>query len=157
MTAARIQTKLTRKDPVKRPVDGIRGRDVLVNADPGKHYVFAHRSNAFGEEYYASIGYELVLQSDTGGDGVRLRTGVNSKPGEPIEQFGHVLMSIDKALWMEMCLNGNEDHSGQAGVDAIEERIVDKTLGGMDGLRGLQTKFARVVDNQISTAAPMTE
>ena len=153
MSASRTPTKL-RKDPVRRHVDGAKGAAMLVGEDPNKFYVFAYRADqSSGEQYYLDKGYDYCIMPKEGEPGVRPSRGRSTKPGEPIEWMGHVLMCIDRVKRDEIDRTGGDDALGQDGIDAIEERIVDKSLGGLDGLRGLQTRYAFVKENGITPAS----
>lgn len=153
MSASRIQTKL-RKDPVRRHVDGAKGASMLIGEDPNKFYVFAYRADqTTGEQYYLDRGYTHCIMPKEGESGVRPSRGRSTKPGEPIEWMGHVLMCIDRAKRMEIEQHGDEECGGQDWIDQVEERIVDKSLGGLDGLRGLQTRYAYVKENSITPAS----
>lgn len=157
-TSTKIPTKILRKDPAPRHVDGMKGRANLIGADPDKHYVYAYKAHSSGQPYYESLGYEIECMPLEGGDGVRPRRGCNSKPGEPIEESGHVLMSISREKHQEIFQHGNEDSGGQDWVDATEKKIVNREHGaGFDGLRGMQTKYAYIAENSITPAMPETD
>lgn len=149
--ATKVATNLVRKDPAKRHTDGQRGRSFLLGADPDRKYVFASRAEASGEQYYLSLGYEHVMQPKADDrTSVRLKRGTNSKPGEPIEESGHVLMSIDAATAHEYFQHGDEECGGQDWVDALEKRIVDPE-GEFDGMRGLSdSRYAPILSNKIT-------
>ena len=148
-----------RKDPVRRHVDGSKGAMRLRNQDPSRVYVYAYRADQLtGEQYYADMGYQLEVwpgQSET--DKVR-PWGGQGIAGEPIEQRGHVLMSISKELHTQITQEGTDDCGGQAWVDAVEAKIVDRRAGGYgldDGLRGISRKYNGdiFVENETSHAA----
>ncbi|MEY4931750.1 MAG: hypothetical protein RLZZ403_70, partial [Pseudomonadota bacterium] len=78
--------------------------------------------------------------------GVQLWRGKTSKPGEPIEQQGSVLMSIDLASYRAIVQGGDGDSIGQDGIDALERRIVNRDRHTVDGLRGFGN-YVRIEEN----------
>lgn len=135
-----------RQDPANRLVDGARGRAKLVGKDPDKHYVFANRSHPSGEQYYTELGYEVVRSPMGDEPGVRLWNGRTSKPGEPIEQSGHVLMCLPMDQYRELVAKGDGDSVGQDGIDFTEQRIVNRERHTVDGLRGIGN-YIRISEN----------
>lgn len=134
-----------RHDPANRLVDGQRGRDKLIGRDPDKHYVMANRAHPSGEENYRVLGYEVVCSPRGDEPGVRLFNGLTSKPGEPIEQSGHVLMSCSMERYREIMQSGHEECGGQDEIDRFEQKVVNKDNHTVDGLRGFG-KYIRITD-----------
>lgn len=162
MAATTTATKATlRKDPVRRHVDGSKGAARLRQQDPDRVYVYAYRADPLtGESYYRDRGYRVECwPKDNETDKVRPWNG-DAKPGEPIEQRGHVLMSISKEAYADLVQNGSEDCGGQVWCDEVERKIIDKDQGGYgleDGLRGISRKFrgTMYVENETSALTPM--
>lgn len=147
MSATKAPTSLPRRDPKRRHVDGASPWSRLQHRNPKKHYVFASLTNQeTGQAYYEQLGYEIERMPDKGTPGVQPWAGCTSKPGEPIEVRGHVLMSISTDKRREIDLYGADGDGGQALVDAIEERIIDREAGGVDGLRGMRTRYMDVTN-----------
>jgi hypothetical protein len=84
-------------------------------------------------------GWQVVFYSK---DGPRLGGGVGAtcKPNEPIEWRGHVLMDINK-----LDVKRVED-AGQARMDKIEARMIDKDRGPIDPARGMRSRYFGVLN-----------
>jgi len=136
----------SRHDPRHRHADGLAGPGTkLMNQDEGRIYALVYKADQMqGMEYYEYLGYE-VEKSRKGGP--RLAVGRTSKPGQPIEFMGHVLMSIDKETYSDINKYGAFGSGGQLAADKLEAHIVDKD-GGPDPIRGIRNRFMRV-ENEI--------
>lgn len=136
-----------RTDPRRlRPVDGTSPWAVLINQDPTKKYVLANKADQFqGAAYYEAIGYDVELVQE-GKDALRFLAGRNGRVGEPLENFGHVVMSIDLERWNEIEKYGIAGGRGQDGADKIERRIVDHESGIDDPLRGLGAGYLGIAN-----------
>lgn len=147
---AAASTVKVRQDPKPRLVDGAKGKDRLVGADPDRKYVWANRSDASGEQYYEGLGYRVERRAANGGDGVRPWARVTCKPGEPIEMSGHVLMSIAREDADRIEREGDGDSIGQDGCDAIEKQLINRKSGmhGSDPMRGISSSVTYIAQNQ---------
>lgn len=138
-----------RVDPKSRPPDGARPWDKLVNADPGRHYVYVDPSSQmYGVEFYESIGYEQEVRRE---GGVRPAVGNTRGDGSVITVMHQVLMSCPIEVKTDLERYGVGGSGGQDRIDKIEKRILKP--GGIDGLRGMHGYF-EVVDE---TSAPRVE
>ena len=119
-----------RIDPTSRPADGFRPIDVLRNADPNRHYVFANPNDDFtGVEYYSNLGYDVEKKR---ADGPKPAIGKTVGDGEAITVHGQILMSCPKELFSD------RSGAGQEIADALERRIrrPDKDVAGRHGVPG---------------------
>jgi hypothetical protein len=149
---AKVTKPSVRRDPAPRRVDRTIGQFAIKGADPTKSYVWAYKvGDAVG--YYENLGYEVVLHAEDGPHAITARKR-STKPGEPVESFGQLLMSIDKTELAEM------EAERQAEVDQMEARIISKG-GGVDSLRGIHGVRGRdgspVLGFENKTTAPVTE
>ncbi len=148
--------KVAVSHPVARHTDGLKGRDLLSGKDPERHYVFASRADVhMGENYYTELGYVVERAPMGDAPGVRLWRGKTSKPGEPIENQGHVLMSISLEERHKLIVEGDGDSIGQSGIDAIERRIINKERHTVDGLRGVGG-YIHIAENSITPEQAFT-
>lgn len=108
-----------RNDPKARPIDGLAGMVTLQDFDPDRTYVWVPEHGVYGVGYYESLGYEKETLRE--GSVRPMRLG-NTKPGGPIMQLGQILMSCPKEFRDEL------DRAGQRDMDALEERIYDKSF-----------------------------
>jgi hypothetical protein len=128
-----------RKDPRPARLTGVTD-DVLINKDPKKHYVLAYLGHDTGVPYYKTLGYEVERYRE---GGVAF-SGFECRPGEPMENRGALLMSIDAERRQEIEEYGPNGRTGQDLVDKIEDIIIDprKTVGH-DPQRGLHAAEIR--------------
>lgn len=130
------KTGALRKDPKPRRVDGTAAWMRIENADPDRKYIFANRlDHISGLGYYLSLGARIEIAEP---GGIKLKTGMTVKPGEEIEQAGQVLVSFSMERWREIQENGPDGNSGQAYLDEVESRILDRS--GRDHLRGIGSR-----------------
>lgn len=125
-----VRAQAERPDPKGQEIDGQLGRFELKNRDAEQAYIWASEHGDYDVGYYESGGYEIVRYEE--GGPAPLRGGVK-RTGEPVRQQGYVLMSRPKAIHKE------EFDSGQRGLDAIEQRIYNKSFGRHEikNIRGL--------------------
>lgn len=127
----------TRKDPAPRPVSGVPARGLEVaNKNPDRRYVMVDKGAGGGREvicpaYYEQIGYVpefwpafegLKTPAELAAAGraaLHFKGRPLGRPGEPMEAYGAVLMSIDEAEYRAM------EAAEQKAIDPIEEAIVD--------------------------------
>lgn len=110
--------------------------------DPNRHYVLANKAliGVGGSDYYVELGYLIETQRP---DGPKLAGGQTTrKEGDPLEVFGHVLMSCTLERRIEIDEYGPDGQSGQAGADLVENKIIDKSRG-VDLLRGIGIRGSR--------------
>jgi hypothetical protein len=128
-----------RRDPVHRLADGAVFPKV-ENAHPDMAYklVFQGTNNAEVRQHEQQ-GWQVVYGHP---DGPRLTEGIgaSAKENEPIEWHGHVLMDINKEDIQRVV------DAGQARVDRIEARIIDKERGPIDAARGMRSRYAKAVN-----------
>ncbi len=128
-----------RRDPVNRLSDGAVFPEI-VNGHPDMTYklVFQGVNNA-EVRAHEQQGWQVVMAHP---DGPRLTDGIGatSKPGEPVEWHGHVLMDINK-LDVQRVVD-----AGQRRIDAIEDRIIDKHRGPIDPARGMRSRYAAAIN-----------
>lgn len=70
----------------------------------------------FGVRRYESQGWSVCMTGE-GPDALGLSGGVTSKPGEPIENFGLILMQREKSIGEEYARRGQEM------ADQIDDRM----------------------------------
>lgn len=117
---ATTKRPVKRIDPKSRPIDGLAGMVALENQDPDRVYCWVPEHGNYDRGYYESLGYELETLREGGVRPMRLGS---SKLGGPIKQLnGMLLMSCNKAIRAEF------DAAGQLDMDALEERIYDKSF-----------------------------
>jgi hypothetical protein len=123
----------------------------LKNKNPQRFYVAASLSDReSGLSFYKSMGWQQELFTGTP-DCLQFVGGQSCEPGSPLERMGHVIVSIDKEQHEEI------ERTGQAGADAVEDIIVDKSKGMVDLVRGLggpnyfkmQNKTSRATEQDI--------
>lgn len=128
--------KSLRSDPKPRHIDGSANWLKLENKDPDRKYVFCNRLDLDGGlNYYLSLG-AIVETMQKGG--VKLKSGRTVKDGEDLENAGQVLVSFTKERWAEIQEHGPDGISGQALLDEVEDRMLERT--GSDHLRGIGTR-----------------
>lgn len=128
-----------RRDPANRLADGA-VFPVVVNGHPDMSYklVFTGLNNA-EVRAHEQQGWQVVMAHP---DGPRLTDGIGatSKPNEPVEWHGHVLMDINKLDVQRVY------EAGQRRIDAIENRIIDKQRGPIDPARGMRSRYASAIN-----------
>lgn len=108
---------------------------VVKNQDQTRKYVLVAKNQMTLYEYETNGWVREIARAG----GPYLFEPHGTAKGVPatglIEAFGHVLMSIDKAVLAEMELHGDElGGLGSAHYDALEKKII--TQGGVDLMRG---------------------
>lgn len=136
-----------RTDPKPRHLDGSANWLKLENRDPTRKYVFCNRLDTEGGlDYYLSLGAKIETFEK---GGVRIKSGRTVKDGEDLENAGQVLVSFPQARWDEIVQFGPDGNSGQALLDEVEGRMLERT--GVDHLRGIGTRPAWMqFQNEIS-------
>lgn len=142
-----------RKDPVGRPVDGVTTTSThILNRDPRFHYVLVYKlgQDAGSIEHYEDLGYEPVRQVK-GAEQLRGARAISD--GDVIESRGHILMRCP----IETLKARYEQE--QALYD-IKERAIVKNRGGVDPLRGINSKVLREgslqIENETEEARQVT-
>lgn len=108
-----------RHDPTSRPADGRRAADVLRNADPTRHYVFANPNDleCGVQSYLDDEEMEYRVETATA-DGVRPSVGRTVSEGGQVTSKGQVLLSCPLVNKVE------RDQRMGATADAMERRIL---------------------------------
>ncbi len=145
MTAAAVASKprkSTSKAPVRRDprhprhIDGTAPWMQLLNKDPGRVYKAINKNDQmYGVAYYEMIGY-VIHKVEAGPKALRFAAGKTGRPGDDLENFGHVIMSVTQERADEIEQFGVTGDGGQEEANLVEQRIVNKR-GGYDPLRGL--------------------
>lgn len=150
-----------RIDPPKRPVSDEHRRGTLKGLDPNRHYVRVYKAAQYqGIEFYEELGFEVEYIREHGGPQLPGGAFRKRKVGDAIEYQDHVLMSIPLDKWHEIEQNGVDGDGGQRAADALEDRIIDKSKGvedplrGMHGIRGRQNPRVIYTQNATSQAEP---
>jgi hypothetical protein len=136
--------KTGRKDPKPRHVIGSK-EAIVEGRRPDRLYVLAAKSGSGGVDDYLEAGYEVERYGAKVEDGCRIRGVKTAKANEPIEKYGHVLMSISRAEAEALVAEA------QAEFDEIERQIITQRRRP-DGLRGLGT--VRSGDLKVESEGP---
>lgn len=150
----------TRRDPVRRPNDGVSPLARLTHTDPNKKYVWVNTNDQLaGVDYYLSIGYEVEMRREDGPKQVGLGRNPFRKLQGSEESYlmfqGNVLMSCDRAVADDIELNGPDGTSGQVFWDTIEKRLTGrdhakKLLRDVPGIIGRSGDPIIHVENETS-------
>jgi hypothetical protein len=136
---------------------------MLKGLDPSRHYVRVYKAAQYqGIEFYEDLGFE-VERVRTGGPELPGGAYRKRQEGDAIEYQDHVLMSCSLERWKEIEQAGPDGDGGQLAADALEDRIIDKSKGvedplrGMHGIRGRQNPRVIYTQNSTSEAEPETD
>ena len=134
----------TRVDP-SRPTAHPMGS--LINAESGRHYVFASAddSDHMNHQYYEMLGYRLERATK---GGVRVSMGGRVKEGEPLEFWGHVLMS---------CTLERKAEIEEFGPDGQTGRRLQRTLQDKINRRGIADGIDPRVGRFVSETTPLEQ
>lgn len=115
----------------------------LRGADPAFKYKFVHPHDPInGVRAHQQRGWEVVMDHK---DGPQVAAGATSKPGEPIEWMGHVLMKQPVDEFERVEREGGGTGLGQQYFDLIEQMISDPTAG-IDGIARQGGQYAQIVN-----------
>jgi len=134
-----IRKPIVRKDPVGRRVHGTSPvYTKLKNPDPRRYYVNVNTGDPDAMAEYKVMGYTPEVKTP---DGVDYAAGGCSRPGEPLQQRGSMLMSIDRAEHEKILRYGPDGQSGLELADQFEERLATNRamfdpVRGMHGIMG---------------------
>jgi len=140
--AATKSRKKTSKAPVRRDprharhIDGTSPWMQLINKRPDRVYKAIDKNDQmYGVAYYEMIGY-VIEKVESGPNALRFAAGKTGRPGDDLENFGHVIMSVSQERADEIEQYGVTGDGGQNEANLVEQRIVNKR-GGYDPLRGI--------------------
>ena len=135
-TASKSKAGSIRKDPRKRPTRGTIDRTEIINKVPGMSYCFAAPGSRTGTPaHYQHRGWDIVNLTK---NGPQLQMGQTGKIGEPVMLDDVVLMTMPTEDKERIEKEGVYGDSGQDAADIIEDKIIDKALGGADPMRGIR-------------------
>lgn len=127
-----------RKDPAeRRSLNGSAIWSQLIGRKEDRHYVYVNQGDPDAMAEYDSLGYEVEILTE---GGVRPMGGRVCKLGEPIVMRGLVLMSIDKAEYARIEMEGADGTGGQLHADRIEQSLITQQLG-RDTQRGIKDPY----------------
>ncbi len=116
----------------------------LLNKDPAFKYKLVHpHASIGGVRSHEQRGWSIVMDSE---DGPKLAIGATSRPGEPIELEGLVLMKQPIDVWERHERDGSAGTGlGQRHFDMIEQMIADPSQG-FDGIARQGGQYAQIVN-----------
>lgn len=127
-------TPRPRKDPARRPLNGLTPWNEVVNQDPDFRYVLVSpEAREMGPEYYEMLGYEYVTYQ--GDKAPRLAAGKH-REGEKIVSMGQYLMCIRNDAYAQLNQYGANGQSGQELLDQISSSMLDRHRGGINPVQG---------------------